>query len=200
MPFSSNQELPSSVKDNLPSAAQTVFRTVANRELEQGASEESAFRQAWTAVKNGWEKNAEGNWVKKGMSEITIVSDVCKVDGSLGLVFGYAMVCKIDGEPHFDLQGHHIPEETMLKTLTKFMENSNIAKEMHTGEQVGKYLFAFPMTTDIAKALDIQVKQTGALIAMKPDNQSTLEKFKSGEFTGFSIGGVNAVFEDVPDA
>lgn len=194
MPFATNEDLPNSVKNVLPSAAQTVFRTVANNEIAEGTTEESAFKQAWTAVKNGWKKTMSGEWVEK---QVTFTSDICKVDDSLGLVFGYCMVCKIDGEPHFDLQGHHIPEDTMLKALSKFMAGDNIvAKEMHTGEQVGTYLFAFPMTTEIAKALDIQVKQTGALIAMKPDNESTLNKFKSGEFTGFSIGGINPVFED----
>ena len=132
---------------------------------------------------------------------VTVQSNVCKVDESLGLVFGYGMVCKIDGEEHFDTQGHHIPEDTMLRVLAKFMAGDNVvAKEMHSGEQVGTYLFAFPMTTEIAKSLDITVKQTGALIAMKPDNAETLAKFVSGEFTGFSIGGSEAVFEDVPDA
>lgn len=133
------------------------------------------------------------------MSDITLsTSEILKVDQSLGLVFGYAMVCKIDGEDHYDLQGHHIPEDTMLRALTKFMsDGAAIAKEMHTGDAVGKYVFAFPMTTDIAKALDIEVKQTGAIVAMKSDNASTLAKFASGEFTGFSIGGVKPVFEDV---
>lgn len=131
---------------------------------------------------------------------VNIRGDVCKVDESLGLVFGYAMVCKIEGEDHFDSQGDHIPEDTMLRVLAKFMSGDNIvAKEMHSGEQIGTYLFAFPMTTEIAKSLDIQVKQTGAIIAMKPDNASTLAKFVSGEFTGFSIGGINAVFEEVAD-
>lgn len=135
------------------------------------------------------------------MPDFSVTTDICKVDNKLGLVFGYAMVCKIDGEDHFDLQGHHIPEDTMLKTLAKFMSGDNVvAKEMHSGEQIGTYLFAFPMTTDIAKSLGITVKQTGALIAMKPDNKETLAKFESGEFTGFSIGGINPVFEDVPDA
>lgn len=133
------------------------------------------------------------------MDEIVKVSEIMKVDESLGLVFGYAMVCKIDGEEHYDLQGHHIPEDTMLRTLTKFMETGAIAKEMHSGDKVGKYVFAFPMTSEIAKSLDIQVKQTGALVAMKPDNPDTLVKFKSGEFTGFSIGGTSPVFEDVAD-
>lgn len=133
------------------------------------------------------------------MDKFELTSSVCKVDESLGLVFGYAMVCKIDGENHFDLQGHHIPEDTMLRVMTKFMEQGAIAKEMHTGEAIGKYVFAFPMTTEIAKSLNIEVKQTGALVAMKPDSESTLKKFRDGEFTGFSIGGIEPVFEDVPE-
>lgn len=138
-------------------------------------------------------------WSNTSVSDITKIeatSEVCKVDESLGLVFGYAMVSKIDGEPHFDLQGHHIPEDTMLRTLAKFMETGAIAKEMHSGEPVGKYVFAFPLTTDIAKSLDILPMQTGAIVAMKPENPEILNKFASGEYTGFSIGGINPVFED----
>lgn len=126
-------------------------------------------------------------------------SEIAKVDESLGLVFGYAMVSKIDGVDHYDLQGHHIPEDTMLRTLTKFMETGAIAKEMHSGNPVGKFVFAFPLTTEIAKSLGIVAKQTGALVAMKPDNPDTLKKFASGEFTGFSIGGINPVFEEVKE-
>lgn len=130
-------------------------------------------------------------------SGISVTSRVCKVDDELGLVFGFAMVCKIDDEAHFDLQGHHIPENTMLRVLTKFMSSGNvIAKDMHSGEQIGTYVFAFPLTTDIAKSLGITVEQTGAIVALKPDSPEMLEKFKTGERTGFSIGGTNAVFED----
>ena len=125
--------------------------------------------------------------------------EVCKVDDELGLVFGYGMVCKVQDVDHYDLQGHHIPEQTMLKALAEFMESANVAKEMHTGEQIGKYLFAFPMTTDIAKSLGIQVQQTGALIAVKPDSEEVLAKFRDGTYTGFSIGGIEPVFEDVDE-
>lgn len=78
-------------------------------------------------------------------------SEIAKVDESLGLVFGYAMVSKIDGVDHYDLKGHHIPEDTMLRTLTKFMETGAIAKEIHSGNPVGKFVFAFTLTTEIAK-------------------------------------------------
>jgi len=69
MPYSSNDELPKSVKV-LPSAAQTVWRNVMNDELKKGTSEESAIKIAWTAVKNGWEKNDKGEWVKKMKKEL----------------------------------------------------------------------------------------------------------------------------------
>lgn len=131
---------------------------------------------------------------------VKMQSNFCKVSKELGLVFGYAMVCKINGTDHFDTQGDHIPEDTMLRVLTKFMQSGVVAKDMHTGEKIGTYLFAFPMTTDIAKSLDITVAQTGALIAMKPDSKELLEKFATGERTGFSIGGINPIREEVSDA
>ena len=206
MPYSANAELPTQTKA-LPDEAKSVFRRVFNANADKGES--SAFAIAWTAVENGWSKDSEGKWKKKTNKGLTsnshgdimcakeFTTEILKVDESLGLVFGYAMVCKIDGEDHFDLHGHHIPEQTMLKTLTKFMENGAPAKEMHSGDYVGNFVFSFPMTTEIAKSLDITVKQTGALVAMKPNNKATLKKFANGEFTGFSIGGINPVFEEV---
>lgn len=113
---------------------------------------------------------------------------VCKVDTRLGLVFGFAIVCKVDGEPYVDLQGDHIPEDAMLKASKDFMRNSRVAKEMHTGEQTGDIVFAFPLTEDIAKALDIATPRTGLLLGMAPGAEA-LGKFADGTYTGFSIGG-----------
>jgi hypothetical protein len=123
------------------------------------------------------------------MNTFSKAASVVKVDDSLGLVFGFAIVCKIDGEPYYDLQDEMIPEDSMLRAASDFMLNSRVAKEMHEGDDAGTVVFAFPLTTDIAKALDIQTKQTGLLVAMQP-NASTLAKFKSGALTGFSIGGI----------
>lgn len=115
-------------------------------------------------------------------------ASVVKVDKSLGLVFGYAIVCKVDGADYFDLQQDHIPESAMLEAATDFMLHSRVAKEMHSGDEVGSVVFAFPLTADIAKALDISAKQTGLLIAMKP-SADVLGKFADGTYAGFSIGG-----------
>lgn len=122
---------------------------------------------------------------------------VVKVDPGLGLVFGWAIVCKHQGQDYYDLNRgqdgrplpEHIPEGAMLEAASDFMEHSRVAKDMHTGEQQGQVVFAFPMTEDVAKSLNINTNgTTGLLIAMKP-SPAMLEKFKSGEFTGFSIGG-----------
>ena len=114
--------------------------------------------------------------------------EIAKVDDELGLVFGFAIVSTLDDQPYFDVQGDHIPEDAMLKAATDFMENSRMAKEMHTGDSKGTVLFAFPLTAEIAKSLDIETKKTGLLIAMKPD-EDMLTKFKDGTLTVFSIGG-----------
>lgn len=123
---------------------------------------------------------------------------VLKVDESLGLVMGYAIVCAEAGEPYFDLQGDHIPEDSMMKAALDFMENSQLASEMHTGENAGSVVFAFPLTTEVAKAFDLDTPRTGLMIAIRP-NDSMMAKFKSGELSGFSIGGERIDDEDVAD-
>lgn len=122
--------------------------------------------------------------------------ELTKFDEQLGLVFGFAVVSKVDGKPYFDSQGDHIPEEAMLKAATDFMINSRVAKEMHDGPPTGEVVFAFPLTTEVAKALDIQCPKTGLLIAMRP-GPAALAKFRAGEYRGFSIGGRRGVDEDV---
>ncbi len=113
-----------------------------------------------------------------------------------GLVLGWAIICKEHGEPYFDLQGDHITELAMLRASTDFAENSRVAKDMHRDGQAGTVVHTFPMTTDIAKAFGVQTDRTGLMIAMRPDEEM-LDKFKSGELTGFSIGGVRGEDEEV---
>ena len=138
------------------------------------------------------------------MDQFQFNSKVVKVDEQLGLVIGYAMICAENGQDYFDLQGDNIPESVMMKSALDFMENSKVAREMHgktpegQREQAGTVVFAFPLTADIAKSLDIQTSTTGLLIAVKPD-AAMLAKFKSGELTGFSIGG-SCSREELPDA
>lgn len=75
MPYSKKSELPDSVKDNLPSHAQDIYKEAYNSAWDQykdpddrdgdASREETSHRVAWSAVKEKYEKNDNDNWVKK---------------------------------------------------------------------------------------------------------------------------------------
>lgn len=124
------------------------------------------------------------------------VNKIAKVDEGLGLVFGWAIVSKIGGKPYVDTQNDHIPPDAMLKAATKFMKSERVMGDMHTqgadnqAVKAGMVVFMMPMTSDIAKAFGITTEIEGLMIAAAPDDKAVLGKFKSGEYTGFSIGGM----------
>jgi hypothetical protein len=130
------------------------------------------------------------SWLEKAQKKNEFVTsvEVTKVQEDLGIVMGFAIVCKEDGEEYFDTQGDHIPEDAMLKASADFMKHSRMADDMHDENPIGDVVFAFPLTDDIAKAFDITTKKTGLIIGIKP-SEEILNKFKSGEYRGFSIGG-----------
>jgi len=121
-------------------------------------------------------------------------SKIIKVDDSLGLVFGYGMVCSKGGEEYFDTQGDAITEKAMVEAACDFMLHSRVSGDMHKAgadgkaEQDGQVVFAFPLTADIAKAFGIATDTLGLMVAVKPSSD-VFAKFKSGEYSGFSIGG-----------
>lgn len=121
--------------------------------------------------------------------------DVVKVDDALGLVFGWGIVCKVNGEDYYDLHEDHIPEDVMTKGVSEFMMDCRMAGDMHVEMNKGTIVHSFPLTTDIAKAMGIQTEKTGWMIAMAPSDPAILKKFADGTYKGFSIGGV-ATFED----
>ena len=131
------------------------------------------------------------------MSEaINLSTKVLKVHEDLGLVLGYAIVSKEAGKDYFDLQDDNITDAAILKASLDFAENSRVAKEMHDGEEQGSVPLIWPMTAEIAKAFGIEIQKTGLMIAMRP-SADMLSKFKSGELTGFSIGGLVLESEEV---
>jgi cation transport regulator len=76
MPYDSRNELPDSIKDNLPEHAQDSYRAAFNSAWEQYADpedrrgdesrEETAHQVAWSAVKRQYEKDEDsGRWKKK---------------------------------------------------------------------------------------------------------------------------------------
>lgn len=128
--------------------------------------------------------------------EASLQGRVNKVDSSLGIVFGLGIVCltrtdkAAKHEPYFDLQNEHIPESVMLKAVTEFMRRGAPMDAMHDEVKVGKVLFSFPATREIAKGQGVNdADQYGWWVGVECDSPEILAKYKSGEWTGFSIGG-----------
>jgi hypothetical protein len=129
--------------------------------------------------------------------DFEIRAKVTKVSEDLGLVFGWAIITHEDGQPYFDLQGDHITQKAMLEASTDFALNGRTMRVMHEGGAVGSgVVHLMPLTDEVAGAFGIDCQKRGLMIAVKPD-ASTLKKFKDGELTGFSIGGLRGEDEEV---
>lgn len=142
-------------------------------------------------------------------TSLTATTDLLKVDSELGVVFGYAIVCREKDTAgnwvdHYDTQGHHIPESEMLKASIEFAQQQAItkraSKDMHAGDDIQEVVQMFAVTEELAKALDWDIKKTGLVIALKPTPE-VLALYKADPATapdfrtGFSIGGTGTLTE-----
>lgn len=71
MPYTSNEDLPDQIKDNLPVKGQTLFRKVFNnaweqyKHLKENVREARCFSTAWSVIKKHFSKNESGKWTAK---------------------------------------------------------------------------------------------------------------------------------------
>ncbi len=75
MPYDRIDELPDSVRDNLPQHAQEIYKEAYNSawaqyadpedRREEAGREETAHRVAWSAVKQVYRKQADGRWARQ---------------------------------------------------------------------------------------------------------------------------------------
>lgn len=127
------------------------------------------------------------------------MSNVIKIDAQRRLVFGWAQVCTKNGEDYFDTDNQHIPENVTLEAWSDFMRNGRVNKAMHAGGQVGEVAFSFPAFDDILKSLGITPgEQSGIIVGVFVNDDTVLQKYVSGEYAGFSVGG-RIAWEDVPE-
>lgn len=142
-------------------------------------------------------------------NKLVKVNEVLSVDNDHGLVIGFAIVSTLDGEPYFDLNidhdgvhkgervPEHIPDDAVLEAYVDVRKSESAlpGNVMHAGPDSGIYYDLFPLTAEIAKALEITTKRTGLLCIYKPE-ADVLAKFKNGTFTGFSIEGARVEFAE----
>lgn len=76
MPYDYIHDLPESVRNNLPTHAQEIFKEAFNNAWDEykqpkdrkddASREETSFKVAWAAVKQTYHKDKSGNWRRKG--------------------------------------------------------------------------------------------------------------------------------------
>ncbi len=115
---------------------------------------------------------------------------VLKVDADKKLVWGWASIIEVNGEPVVDHQGDMIDEETLVVAAHKFIADARKAKVMHDGDVIGEIVESLVFTKEIQKALGIDVGKVGWFICMKINNADVWKRVKDGELKAFSIGGV----------
>ena len=81
MPYDAITELPDSVRNVLPEAAQRIWLKAFNSTLSRGESEDTARRIAWGAVKQaGYSKGDNGKWSKMSETTHLFVSEIFDPD------------------------------------------------------------------------------------------------------------------------
>jgi hypothetical protein len=60
---------------------------------------------------------------------------------------------------------------------------------MHSGGQIGEVVESLVFTKDVQDALGISLGKIGWFIGVKINDQDLFNKFKTGEYSMFSIGG-----------
>jgi len=82
MPWSSNEELPKAVRDNLPEAAQTIWRKATEAAIAEYGDDNKAFATGWAAVRRSGYDKVGGKWTKVEKESPT--SDSVHVNVPLG--------------------------------------------------------------------------------------------------------------------
>jgi hypothetical protein len=129
------------------------------------------------------------------VNKSSVSAKVLKMDDEQKIVWGWAYVSTEDGQLLVDTQGDSIEPVEMEKMANDFMTNARNAKVMHEGEDVGVFIHSFPLTNELMKAFDILSDREGWIVGMLVEKDQIWKKYKSGEYTGFSIGGKAGDYE-----
>jgi len=221
MPYSSNADLPLSVRNALPLAAQTIWRTIFNAAEKQYPKDDAkAFATAWAGLKGaGWAKDTDGTWHK--------TARIVKVNESQRYTLGVVY------EPNtLDAQGEWASAEEIEQAAWRFLKRlqrghalleavkkvanasdqtirievtdefaAPVAKggvgDMHINfdESLGTVVESVIARTDMV--FGPQTVVTGSWLVGVQWSSSHFQKILAGDRTGYSMGGMGIRLEDM---
>ena len=121
---------------------------------------------------------------------MTRPKDILKFDAAERVVYGFASVAKVNGQPVVDLQGDIIDPAELEKAAMEYMLEHRDSGVMHAGQVVGKAFASLVTTPELTQALfGIETDTVGWLLGVKYSDESVFKRVVKGELPMFSIEG-----------
>lgn len=105
------------------------------------------------------------------------------------LVFGWASITTQDGAPVVDVHGDSMPTEVLEKAAYRYTLQSRAGKRQHAGEPVMHLVESVVLTKAKQDAMGVDLGREGWWVGFHVPDDATWGAIKSGDVTGFSIGG-----------
>lgn len=139
----------------------------------------------------GWSKAIEKSKDdhENEQCDIELSVEITKVDSDKRLVYGWASVIEVNGEPLVDRHNDIISEDELVKAAHNFIRESRRGDFMHEVQGVSEIVESFCFTKDVQKALGIDLGKVGWMICTYVHNDAAWDAIKKGLFPAFSIGG-----------
>lgn len=155
-----------------------------------GKSEAISHASGYVALnKAGYHQDTDGKWFKPGEGSFAFTAEITKSDEEKRIVYGWASVIEKAGKQVVDHQGDSISAHELTNAAHNFIKSSRMAKMMHEGDSVGEFVESMVFTTEVQKALGIDLGQVGWFVGMKVHDERVWKKVKDGGLKMFSIGG-----------
>ena len=201
MPYGTNADLPSAIRDTLPAEAQSTWRGIFNTAYEEYNDDGKAAATAWAGLKRaGWKKDTQGVWTKVEKSEgFALTVPIAKIDEDKHLVFGWASVSHEwvtkNGVPALqqvvDSQDEVIDVEDLESMGYRFTKLYREGGEMHVKKGSSGMVESMVFTLDKQQALGIPpgIVPVGWWIGFEVTDDNAWEGVKKKLYTAFSIEG-----------
>lgn len=182
------QDLPQVILATLEDDALLLFLSSFNSALEKGYSEQRAYVAAYIALEQaGYKKQPSGKWKKEQI--VVELKKVVKQDQERRQVFGFFSVVEQGGVPVIDSQGDVISEKDLEIGAYKYVKFSRMGDERHDERCKAVLIESMVLTKEKQQALGIDLGFVGWWGGFEILDNALWEKFKSGEYQSFSIGG-----------
>lgn len=184
------EQLPEYLVSALSGSALPIFLAACSKAAKQAKSTTLQYVAGFSALTAaGYAKDKNGKWVQG--SGLTLKMDkIQKTVDDKRQVFGFFSVVEVNGSPVVDSQGDVIKSEDIESAVYKYVKHSRMGDERHDSRTKMVCIESMYFSKEKQQALGIDLGCVGWWGGFEVQDSGTWAKIKSGEYQGFSIGGV----------